>query len=226
MSVQRLLTSFLLLLGSTFGWAGTIDSGLYTTYRADGAKTTLSWVVCGTIGNGSGCYGSGQLGPFGQIGSIIESARIEDVREGTVTRFLCVADQAYGSGQNGVALYVYQRVDTIASEYDHTSFTLEKTISLPLVGGSQAVVFLAANQDYLVVGSNNSSVPVEVNKRTGAVTPLGIISQAPTSSTADGYGYIVVTSANGFFVVGPDGMLQEDGGGSPFTINDLLGTQP
>lgn len=226
MFVQRLLTSFLLLLGTTFCWAGAIDSGLYTTYSTDSAKTTLYWTVCGTIGNGSGCYGSGQLGPFGQIGSTIETARIEDVREGTVTRFLCVADQAYGSGQNGVALYVYQRIDTIASEYDHTSFTLQQTISLPLVGGSQAVVFLAANKEYLVVGSSNSSVPVEVNKRTGAVTQLDIISQAPTSITADGYGYIVVTSAEGFFVVGPDGTLQEYGGGSPFTINDLLGTQP
>jgi hypothetical protein len=227
MFMRRLMvTSFLLLLGSTFCWAGAIDSGLFTTYTTDSAKTTLYWVVCGSIGNGSGCYGSGQLGPFGQIGSTIESAKVEDVREGTVTRYLYVVDQAYGSGQNGVAVYVYQRVDTIASGYDHTVFTLERTISLPLVGGSQAMVFLAANKGYLVIGTSNSAVPVEVSKRTGAITPLTIISQIPISITADNYGYVVVMSANGFFVVGPDGTLQEDGGGSPFTINDLLGIQP
>jgi hypothetical protein len=220
------MTLFVLLIGGTFCWAGTIDSGLFTTYTTDSAKTTLSWVVCGTIGTGSGCYSSGQLGPFGQMGSIVESAKVIDIREGTVTRFLYVVDQAYGSGQNGVALYVYQRIDTIASEYDNTKFTLKKTISLPLVGGSQAVVFLAANKGYLVIGTSNSTVPVEVNKRTHAITPLTIISQTPISITADNYGYVTVTSANGFFVVGPDGALREDGGGSPFMINDLLGTQP
>ena len=227
MSVRRLImTSVLLLIGATFCWAATIDSGLFTTYTTDGVKTTLYWIVCGSIGKGSGCYGAGQLGPFGQIGSVVESTKVIDIREGTVIRFLYVIDQAYGSGQNGVALYVYQRIDTIASENDHTTFTLKKTISLPLVGGSQAVVFLAANKGYLVIGTSNSTVPVEINKRTYVITPLTIISQTPNSITADNYGYVTVTSANGFFVVGPDGALREDGGGSPFTINDLLGTQP
>jgi len=227
MFVRRLMmTSLLLLIGGTFCSAGTIDSGLFTTYTTDSAKTTLYWVVCGSIGKGDGCYGAGQLGPFGQMGSIVESTKVIDIREGTVTRFLYVVDQAYGSGQNGVALYVYQRIDTIASEYDHTTFTLKKTISLPLVGGSQAVVFLAANKAYLVIGTSNSTVPVEINKHTYVITSLTIISQTPNSITADNYGYVTVTSANGFFVVGPDGALREDGGGSPFTINDLLGTQP
>jgi hypothetical protein len=227
MFVRRLMmTAFLLLIGGTFCWAGTIDSGLFTTYTTDSAKTTLYWVVCGSIGKGDGCYGAGQLGPFGQIGSIVESAKVIDIREGTVTRFLYVVDQAYGSGQNGVALYVYRRVDTIASSNDHTTFTLKKPISLPLVGGSQAVTFLAANKGYLVIGTSNSTAQVEVNKRTYVITPLTIISQAPNSITADNYGYVTVTSANSFAVVGPDGALQEDGGGSPFMINDLLGTQP
>jgi hypothetical protein len=227
MLIRRVLTSLLLVLvGSASGWAAAIDSGLYTTYGTDNAKTTLSWIVCGSVLGSSGCYSSGDLGAFGHIGSIIESPKVYDNREGTVTRALYVLDQAYGSGQNGVALYVYQRVDTIAGSYESTTFTLEKTISLPLVGGGQAVTFVAANKGYLVIGSSNSTVPVEVNKHTFAITPLGIISQIPTAITADNYGYVTVTAANGFFVVGPDGSLQEDGGGSPFTINALLGTQP
>jgi hypothetical protein len=137
-----------------------------------------------------------------------------------------VVDSAYGSGQNGVALNVYQRVDTIAGSYVTTTFTLKKTIPLSLIGGNQAVVYMAENKGYLVIGTSNSTEALQVNKRTLAITPLGIISGAPFSITADNYGYITVTSANGFFVIGPDGSLQEDGGGSPFMINALIGTQP
>lgn len=227
MGIRRvLITSFLLLIGGTFSWAATIDSGLYTTYTTDSAKTTLSWSECGSLAGGIGCYGAGSLGPFGYMGSIVESAKVYDNREGTVTRFLYVVDSAYGSGQNGVALNVYQRVDTIAGSYVTTTFTLKKTIPLSLIGGNQAVVYMAENKGYLVIGSSNSTEALQVNKRTLAITPLGIISGAPFSITADNYGYITVTSANGFFVIGPDGSLQEDGGGSPFMINALIGTQP
>jgi hypothetical protein len=137
-----------------------------------------------------------------------------------------VIDQAYGAGQNGVALYDYKRVDTIVNSYDTTTFTLVKTVSLPLTGGSSATVFMGANKGYLVIGTSMGTVPVEVAKSTYVVTSLNIIGQIPTSITADNYGFVVVTSASGFFVVGPSGALQEDGGGSPFTINTIEGTQP
>lgn len=226
MLVRRVPGTCLLLLASCICCcASAIDAGLYTTYTAYG-QSTLSWVVCGSLRGGEGCYSSGELGPFGQIGSIIESAKVYDNREGTVTRELYVVDQAYGSGQNDVELYVYLRVDTIAGSYETTTFTLKKTISLPLAGGTNASTMVAANNVFLVIGTSESSVPVEVNKSTGAVTPLTIISQVPNSITADNYGYVTVTSAGGFFVVGPDGSLQEDGGGSPFMINALLGYQP
>jgi hypothetical protein len=227
MFVRRvLLTCFLLLAVCISGFAATIDSGLFTTYTTYSGKTTLSWVVCGSVGNSTGCYSSGQLGPFGQIGSIIESPKVYKDRQGTVTRELYVVDQAYGTAQDGVALYVYKRVDTIAGSSEFTKFTLEKTISLPLTGGSGALSFLATNTDFLVIGTSNSTVPIEVDKSTYAITSLDIISQVPTSITADNYGYVTVTSADAFFVVGPDGSLQEDGGGAPFMINDLLGIQP
>ena len=227
MRIRRvLITSFLLLTGGTFGWAATIDAGLFTTYTTDSGKTTLYWTECGSLAGGSGCYGAGSLGPFGHMGSILESPKIYDNREGTVTRYLYLVDSAYGSGQDGVALNVYQRVDTIAGSYVTTTFTLKKTISLSLLGGSQAVVYMAENKGYLVIGTSNSTEALQVNKRTLAISRLGIISGAPFSITADNYGYITVTSANGFFVIGPDGSLQEDGGGTPFMINALIGTQP
>ena len=110
--------------------------------------------------------------------------------------------------------------------FDTTTFTLVKTVSLPLVGGSSAAVFMGANSGFLVIGTSMSAVPVEVSKKNYSVSTLTIISQIPTSVTADNYGYITVTSADAFFVVGPDGTLQEDGGGAPFTIDTILGIQP
>jgi hypothetical protein len=223
---RALMISLLLLSGSIFCHAVPVDSGLFTTYTNDNAKTTLYWVVCGSIPPGFGCYSSGQVGPFGKIGSIAEGRKVYNNAKGTITRHLYVIDQAYGPGQNGVALYDYKRVDTIVNAYDTTTFTLVKTVSLPLTGGSSATVFMGANKGYLVIGTSMTNIPVEVAKSNYVVTPLNIISQIPTSITADNYGFVTVTSAAGFFVVGPDGALREDGGGSPFTVNTILGTQP
>jgi hypothetical protein len=223
---RALIIPLLLLSGSIFCHAVPIDAGLFTTYTNDNAKTTLYWVVCGSVQGSSGCYGSGQLGPFGKIGSIVEGSKAYNNVKGTITRHLYVIDQEYGSGKDGVALYDYKRVDTIANSYDTTTVTLLRTLSLPLTGGSSAAVFMAANKGYLVIGTSMTAIPVEVAKRNYVVTPLAIISQIPTSITADNYGFVVVTSPFGFFVVGPNGALQEDGGGSPFTVNTILGTQP
>jgi hypothetical protein len=125
-----------------------------------------------------------------------------------------------------VALYVYRRIDTIVGSFEKTVFTLEKTIPLSFIGGSKVIVFLAANQGHLVIGTNNSAMIVVVNKRTYVITPLTVFSETNTSITADNYGYVTVSSANGNFEIGPDGALLGDGGGSQFMINDLLGTRP
>jgi hypothetical protein len=77
-----------------------------------------------------------------------------------------------------------------------------------------------------VIATNMATILVVVAKSNYVVTPLNIIGQIPTSITADNYGFVVVTSAMGFFVIGPDGTLREDGGGSPFTVNMILGIQP
>lgn len=227
MCVRRvILASFLFMFGTIFCEGATIDSGLYTTYTTDNAKTTLYWNVCGSIGVGTGCYSSGAVSPFGEIGSIVERAKSYNISAGTVTRYLYVIDQQYGTAGDKVALFAYKRVDTIIGTQDTTTFTLAKVVPLPLMGGSSAAVYLGANAAYLLVGTSLSTVPVEVTKKTYAVTLMNIISQIPTAITADNYGYITVTSAEGFFVVGPDGSLKEYGGGAPFTINTLLGIQP
>ena len=224
---QVLMISLLLLSGSIFCHAVKVDSGLFTTYTNNNAKTTLYWSVCGSIPPGSGCYSSGQLGPFGEIGSIVEGSKVYNNANGTITRHFYVIDQAYGSGQNGVALYDYTRVDTIANATDTTTFTLLKTVSLPLTGGSSAAVFMAANRGYLVIGTSMTTIPVEVAKRNYAITPLNILSpEIPSSIMADSYGFVLARFPSGFIVVGPDGTVREYGGGSPFTVNTIQGTQP
>jgi hypothetical protein len=223
---RALLHSFLFLFGSLFCHAAAIDSGLFTTYTTDNAKTTLYWSVCGSIGTGTGCYGAGSLGSFGQIGSVVEGSKSYNLSKGTVTRYFYVIDQAHGTALDGVELYAYKRVDTITSSYGTTAFTLEKTVSLPLTGGSSALTLVGANSAYLVIGTSLTAVPVEVAKSNYTITSLTIISQIPVSITADNYGYVTVTSANEFFVVGPKGTVEEEGGGSPFTANTLLGVQP
>src|SRR6266704_950258 len=73
---RTLMISLLLLSGSIFCYALPVDSDLFTTYTNDNAKTTLYWVVCGSIPPGFGCYSSGQVGPFGKLGSIVEGRKV------------------------------------------------------------------------------------------------------------------------------------------------------
>jgi hypothetical protein len=63
------MISLVLMSGSIFCHAVPVDAGLFTTYTNDNAKTTLYWIVCGSIPPGSGCYSFGQVGPFGEIGA-------------------------------------------------------------------------------------------------------------------------------------------------------------
>ena len=227
MSMRRAVLVSLLILYGSIGYAATIDAGLYTYYTIpDKARNELNWVVCGSVATTSGCYGSGTLSPFGQIGSIIEGKKSYNVSAGTVTRYLYVIDGKYGSAQDGVALYAYKRIDTITASYASTTFTLEKTVSLPLTGGSSAVIYAAGNANYLVIGSSLSTLPAEVTKKTYAIYNGAPLSGAPISITADNYGYITVTTAGAFYVIGPNGEAPEHGGGTPSMINTTIGILP
>src|SRR5260370_3502808 len=154
---QAFVAFLLVLCGSIVCHAATIDSGLFTTYTTDNAKTTLYWTVCGSIGTGSGCYSFGSVTPFGKIGSIIEGSKSYNISAGTVTRFLYVIDQEYGPPNDGVAGYPYKRVDTISSSYDTTTVPLQKTVSLPFAGGGPAALVLGGDNRDLVVRPSPST---------------------------------------------------------------------
>src|SRR5271163_5333326 len=110
--------------------AAAIDSTLYTYYNIGTDLTGISLTVCGSLPDSDGCYGSGSMGPFGRVGSMIEGNPAQNVKKGTVTRYIYVVDVASGSGGDGVALYVYKKVDTISGSDDSVAVTLYKTISL------------------------------------------------------------------------------------------------
>jgi hypothetical protein len=211
-----------------------IDGTLYTTYQISSDHTKVTWVVCGSTKKTYGCYDSGILGPFGNVGALLESAASTDVTTKTVAREIYLLDVAGGKFQTEVNLYVYTKTDIISATDDKTVVALKDTIGLPLVGGSNALAAMAANNNFLFIGTSLTQYGVIVAKNGFAVTqtpgfdpPINV-----SAVTADPYGYVTVTfgtygSANsGFYLYGPDGTLQEDGGGSPFLLNTVQAVLP
>ena len=78
----------LFLVGAPAVHASAIDSTLFTTYNLGGNNTNISWSVCGSLPGTSGCYGGGSLGPFGRIGAMIEGNPRQNLKAGTVTRYI------------------------------------------------------------------------------------------------------------------------------------------
>jgi hypothetical protein len=207
--------------------AAAIDATLYTRYHTDQGHTIVDWNVCGSLPGSSGCYGSGTLGPFGMIGALMEGEPKTNPRANTVKRAIYVLDYLSGPNQNEVVLYVYTKVDTITADSDTVTVTLDRTISLPLVGGLPNQCSMAANKKFLFIGTNQNPEAVQIDKRTFSVTQLGGFSPPINTSgiTADQYGYVTLSfgsfssSDQAFIVVGPDGSAEEDGDGNGFMLN-------
>jgi len=210
------------------------DATLYTTYNIDTAHTSVGWAVCGSLPGSSGCYGAGSLGPFGTVGALLEGEPKVDLSTNTVTRVIYVVDVASGPNQTAVVLDVYTKVDMITTDFDTVTVTLSRTISLPLAGGTSVQTSMAANKQFLFIGTNRTPNAVEINKRTFSITQLGGFSPPINvfGITADQYGYVTLSYGSfngfdtGFIVVGPDGTEQEDGGGSEFMLNTVQAVLP
>jgi hypothetical protein len=210
-----------LMFVSSASAQGAPDSTLFTTYTASSDLTNVSWIVCGSTQNSEGCFGSGQLGPFGKVGAMIEGN--PSVNGGTVTRGIYVVD----IGSTAVKLYAYKKTDVVTADFDTVTVKLAKTVTLPLTGGSSALASMAANSRFLFIGTVQSPQAVEVLKSNLTYTQVGGFSPPINVSaiTADSYGYVTVTfgtfsgGESGFYVFGPNGDLQEDGGGAPFMLD-------
>jgi hypothetical protein len=229
MYVRRTLALVMLLMIRTIHLhAAAIDSTLFTTYSLETRPPGISWEVCGSTLQNSGCYGIGNLGPFGQVGAMIEGKPTQNVHNGTVARYIYVMDVAYQG--NGVALYIYKKVDTITPSSDSVSVTLFNTVVLPLTGGGSAVAFMAANPKFLFVGTNQNGIAARVTKKNLTVTQLGAVSPELGAITADDYGYVTVTwgpsSSPSFQVFDPNGEQQLTGGGGSLMLDTIQAIQP
>lgn len=207
------------------------DANLYTSYFFGTGYQNISWVVCGSTANTEGCYDSGNLGPFGEAGALIEGNPSINYSTSTVTRYVYVVDGAVGGG-TGVALNVYKKTDVVTSTFDTTTVTLIKTVSLPLTGGTSSICSMAANNGFLFIGTNQSPFAVRVQKSNLAVTQVGGFSPPinVTSITSDKYGFIAVTfgspdggGESGNVEFAPNGQSVGDGGGAWFMLDTFAG---
>lgn len=192
------------------------DATLYTSYSlfSGGGQTTVDWLVCGSTTQSEGCYASGSLGPFVAVGAMLEGIPV--TKGNVVTRAIYVVDS--GSA-NSVQLYVYKKTDTVTALDDTVVVTLARTIPLSsLIGGSTALVSMAANKTFLYVGTDQSSGAVEIRKSSFSLTQVGDFSTGVTSITSDEYGYIAITQGEGFTVLDPNGVGVEGGGGAQFLL--------
>ncbi|MEO7723787.1 MAG: hypothetical protein ABIU29_03730 [Chthoniobacterales bacterium] len=201
-----------------------IDATLFTSYFFDAPRTTPTWIVCGNTENTNGCYGAGTLGTFGKIGAMMEGYPRTDLSTNTVTRAIYVLDIAAGANQNEVILYVYSKSDVITPDFDTVTVTLTNTIPLDLAGGLSSKGFMAANKNFILLGTNRSRSALELDKKAFTVTSFGPYTEFCSSITSDQYGYMTADFGQSlFFQVGPDGKNLQGGGGAWFMLNPMQG---
>ncbi|WP_266159597.1 hypothetical protein [Dyella silvatica] len=205
------------------------DSNLFTTYSFNNTYTSAYLSVCGSTQGSEGCYGGGSIGPFGRAGALIEGNESVDVATGTVTRYIYVVDEAVNNG-TGVTLYVYKKTDVVTSTFDTVNISLANTVVLPLKGGVSAKTYMAADNDFLFIGTDQSSFAVRVQKSNLAINQVGGFSPPINVSaiTSDKYGFVTVTfggisGSDGFYTFGPNGSMVEDGGGADFMVGNSTG---
>lgn len=204
-----------------------IDANLYTTYSVYAPHNSLSWSRCGATAQSEGCFGNGQISGFKRVCAMIDGTPV--VAGSQVTHDLYILDGGATSSDT-VTLSVYQFVDEITSSFDTTTVTLLQTVNLTLQGGAAAACSMAANADYVYVGTNASDYAVSVKKTSYATAQLPGFSPAipVTQITADDRGYVIVQygsgTNNGFYMYSPDGANVEDGGGNALIPSTVTGT--
>ena len=220
-----------LLLPTASPAATPVDSALMTTYTLGPSFQQVIYLTCGNTQETSGCYASGELGPFGHVGAIIEGKARESGN--VVTREVYVIDTASGATANGVTLSVYKKTDTVTASEDTVEVSLERSVPLPLKGGAHASCYVAGNPSYLYIATNTGPTAVQVKKAGFDLTT--ITSPTPDTTTrvfsisASTAGWVTIdfggespsdASYVNFNAVGQE---FEQGGGNNAFINSEIG---
>lgn len=208
------------------------SANLATEYTISQSGANVTWSVCGSTQQTSGCYGFGFLGPFGKAGALLEGNPSINVTTNTATRSIYIVDVASGPNRNAVKLYVYRKSDTVTSSSDSVSVVLGRTVNLPITGGVSASSYMAANNNFLFIGTDQSPFVLKVQKGTFAITEVSAPSPANVSAiTTDKYGHVEVMFGGGLananhVTFNADGTRLEGGSGGAFLLNTTQAVLP
>lgn len=207
------------------------DANLYTSYSFSNSLQQVNWLVCGSVPGSEGCYGSGSLGPFGSVGSLMEG-NPQVLNASAVTRTIYVVD-TYSPKNGKVVLNVFNKTEVIGNAQATFSIVLERTVILPLVGGQGVPAVMAANKGYLYIGTTWSTNAAFVDKQFYFPSPLGGFSPPcnVSSITADTYSFVTVTFGSsvgngGTYIYSPTGEMVADGGLITYMLNAQNGLTP
>ena len=126
---------------------------------------------------------------------------------------------------------MYKKVDKVTASTDTITVTLTNTVNLPLTGGTSAQGFMAANNGFLFIGTDQTPQAVRVAKSNLALaTVLGFSPPINVFAiTANKYGYVAVTfggsstNVGGTVWLAPNGYSVQDGGGAYFLLDTING---
>ncbi len=230
MRIQSIALWPLVLIAPAMG-ATPVDSNLVTTYSLGPSSSTISYLVCGSTQQSEGCYASGDVGPFGRVGALLESEASESGN--VVTREVYVIDTAAGSSGDAVELSVYKKTDTVTASDDTVEVTFLRSVSLPLRGGAHANCYLAGSNAYLYVATDTGATAAQIKKGSWQVTKISYESDpAPTrvlSISATTAGAVTIAfggttpSAAGYVSFNAEGQQFEQGGGYNAYLNSAIG---
>lgn len=200
-----------------------LDDGLFTTYSSN--TTTISYLVCGSLPQSSGCFSSGSLGTFEQACAVLQGTPMQ--KGDVITRSIYVLDKRT-SASDPIQLYVFKRTDTITDTFDTVQVKQTKKISLNLTGGASSHCSMAGNNGFVYAATDVDTTVAAVDKKAFTVTQTGGFSPPATvqSITADDRGYVTLHFQSGYYLYDPNGNLEQDGGGAADLINTRNAWRP
>lgn len=192
------------------------DDGLYSMYTVDPGGSFLDLSICGDFGCAQGIDQS-----FDHVCAILES--VPKIVDTTMTRDIYILDKR-DLASDPMTLTIYHRVDEAVGGGDKRTFTLTKTITLDINGGSDANCKMVENLKYVYLGTDASAHALQIDKKK---LKASVAATGPTTLlSADSRGYVSIsdTSSGGFKILDPQGNTLAGGGGSTEQVGDQTAT--